>query len=487
MTKVDLSNCEYTDHFIKRAKERFGINEENVKNWISENKDMVVDRNRQNGYEATNGDGLFFVFSSGQKLTLKTCYSGVKYKKIAKIHKDLFSNIKKELLHAKIEVTKTFATVTKENLNSLEILRNSFLNINSVDENIESSDLEFETIFEHYNSFANAIKNNFQQLNQEVGKINDFLINIEKNYKFASEQYELYDSLVQKESSKGETGSTVEIFELEEEEIDFTVLEGKIKENKDAFQGSLNALLGSHNNTIDAIDDDNLGVFMEDAQDAMFSSAANEMVESFCEAVVPVKKLDLLVDYLADFKKLTDNASKKEIANVKDLEFSLLGKNILNYLIEELTAFNVNKKIKKQLSQKKVKTIKSFENYLKDQLKGKVINIKDYKAIMFFVFKVFAFVGYIKQGEYSIPSEKEKEKFASFLAKNVTNISVASELKELHESMPFEGFILKANEIKGVGKGTVEKMIKFKKKFEKEDLQVKNNSTNESKDFSEFT
>ena len=450
MTKIDLSNCEYTEHFIKRAKERFGIKEENVADWISENKDMVVDRNRQNGYEATNGDGLFFVFSSGQKLTLKTCYSGVKYKKIAKIHKDLFSNIKKELLHAKIEVTKTFSAVTKENLSSLEVLRNSFLNINSEDENIENCNLEFETIFEHYNSFANAIKNNFQQLNQEVGEINDFLINIEKNYKFASEQYELYDSLVQKESSKEKTGSTVEIFELEEEEIDFTVFEGKIKENKNTF-------------------------------------AANEMVESFCEAVAPVKKLDLLVDYLADFEKLTDNASKKGIANVKDLEFSLLGKNILNYLIEELTALNVNKKIKKQLSQKKVKTIKSFENYLKDQLKGKVINIKDYKAIMFFVFKVFAFVGYIKQGEYSIPSEKEKEKFASFLAKNVTNISVASELKELHESMSFKGFILKANEIKGVGKGTVEKMIKFKKKFDKENLQVKNNSTNESKDFSEFT
>ena len=82
MAKIDFSKHTHTDHFAQRASERFQVSKDSVTNWILENKDMVVDETTSSSIIATNGDGLFFVSSPGD--ILKTCYSGVKQKRITR-------------------------------------------------------------------------------------------------------------------------------------------------------------------------------------------------------------------------------------------------------------------------------------------------------------------------------------------------------------------------------------------------------------------
>ena len=103
MEQYNIESYEFTEHFALRAKERFNVEKNKLKNWIQTNKILFKDKesNSEGCIVVTNGDGLFMAIDPKNK-KIRTCYKGISYKNVLKVEIEGYKNAKKILIKAKL-------------------------------------------------------------------------------------------------------------------------------------------------------------------------------------------------------------------------------------------------------------------------------------------------------------------------------------------------------------------------------------------------
>lgn len=439
MAKIDFSKHTHTDHFAQRASERFQVSKDSVTDWILENKDMVVDETASSSIIATNGDGLFFVSSPGD--ILKTCYSGVKQKRILEIKDELLTSVEKSILDAKIKITKEIISSSTDNINALNNINLHLSTMNSLFEIEMNNGAVFEEVLDLYNSSVNAVKNHAKRLKKENENLEEFLGRVKHQHNQITAALKRYKEL--KPSSELDCLSNKILFAHE-------------KDLLDGFCDTTDVHLFSEpvNVTLDLLKE----------EVTEFSEASNLFPTQGVvqEAVTETNHKDD-DGYLYEKEKLFPTTVAKGFDSAGDLKFSLLGGRMFTNLLNELVADKIDKKIREQISRKKCSDIKQFETFLAKKMTKKELSYSLYKNIMSHVFEAFAKTGFIERG-YRFPDKTDIKKFETFVKEILKPYLKSKSLKkvqDLYTSMPFEGFIVNVLDIDGVGKGTKEKLNNF--------------------------
>lgn len=395
MEQYNIESYEFTEHFALRAKERFNVEKNKLKNWIQTNKILFKDKesNSEGCIVVTNGDGLFMAIDPKNK-KIRTCYKGISYKNVLKVEIEGYKNAKKILIKAK---QKTLIAVFKEMEENVSILSRvgEFFTKEYFQpdhpETLDQDDYEvFDDIYSYFNDNFKALQKIIKLLNKKNDHFEQLIKEIDEVIKPLEIEYNSYD---------------LQVCNLKEDGL-------KIKEE-----------------------------------------------EVFYEPII-------YNDFDFSWKKevLSPLAKSKNIPSVNKLKFSLLKERHWQKIISNLSGVPIEKEIKEKIKSCKKNTVEEVEKILFDAYISKLISMANYSSIMEFVFIAFAVSGLLVRKEYQLPNKKEKEAFNSFLKVNLKpylSSKAITEVQKLYNELPWEGFIANVMDIKGVGKGSRDKLLKF--------------------------
>lgn len=392
MEQYNIESYKFTEHFALRAKERFQVEENELKSWIQTNRIMIKDKesNSEGCIVVTNGDGLFMAIDPKNK-KLRTCYKGANYKKVLKVEIESYEKAKKILIEAK---QRTLIAVFKEMKENVSVLSNIEIffteEYSQLAKALAQDDGSFNDIYSYFNDNFKALQKIIKILNKKNDHFEQLIKEIDEVIKPLKIEYDVYD---------------LQVCNLKEDEL-------KVKEEE---------------------------VFYE-------PFICNDF------------------DFLWKKEILSPLAKSKNISSVNKLKFSLLKERYWQKIIQQLSGLPVDKKIKEKIKSCKKETIENVEQILFNAYSDKLINLADYSSIMEFVFVAFAVSELLVRKEYQLPNKKEKEAFNSFLKVNLKpylSSKAITEVQKLYNELPWEGFISNVIDIKGVGKGSRDKLLKF--------------------------